>query len=331
MARQPRPRWGQRLQQWWLARQPATAQHTLSHRNTYILPTRAGWMLALTLLAMLVGSINYQLNLGYLLTFLLAGSAVAALHITHANLRGLVLHIMPPAPGFAGAALDIELIVHNPHARPRPALSCRLLSHTQDAWLDAPAQGQASVHLRWPPPHRGHLPLPAIRVETRFPLGLFRAWTLWRPATLAWVYPRPEQSVPPLPAAATVTSPSAPQTAASHAAASEPEGVRPYRRGDAPKHILWKRAAQAIARGSGELLSRDHAPSAAPQPLWLDLRQTGLSEPEAQLSRLCAWVLAADRLGAAYGLCLPGQTIAPDSGPIHRQRCLEALALCTPR
>jgi hypothetical protein len=60
----------------------------LTQRNVYILPTGAGWMLALTLLVLLVASINFQLNLGYLLTFLLAGSAVAGMHICHATLRG---------------------------------------------------------------------------------------------------------------------------------------------------------------------------------------------------------------------------------------------------
>ena len=49
-----------------------------TQRNIYILPTRPGWMLAITLLVMLVGSINYQLNLGYMLTFLIAGAAVVA-------------------------------------------------------------------------------------------------------------------------------------------------------------------------------------------------------------------------------------------------------------
>ena len=62
-----------RLRAWWLARLPAAAEHALTHRNLYVLPTRPGWMLGLTLLLLLVGSINYQLNLGYLLTFLLAG------------------------------------------------------------------------------------------------------------------------------------------------------------------------------------------------------------------------------------------------------------------
>jgi hypothetical protein len=61
----------------------------LTQRNVYIVPTRAGWMLGATLLVLLVASINYQLNLGYLLTFLLAGSVAVGMHVCHATLRGL--------------------------------------------------------------------------------------------------------------------------------------------------------------------------------------------------------------------------------------------------
>ncbi len=49
---------------------------------------------------------------------------------------------------------------------------------------------------------------------------------------------------------------------------------------------------------------------------------------EARLSRLCAWVLQADRLGLDYGLRLPGNEVRPGSGEAHKRRCLEALALC---
>ena len=63
----------QRLRRWWQARLPATDTLALTQRNVYILPTGSGWMLALTLLVLLIASINFQLNLGYLLTFLLAG------------------------------------------------------------------------------------------------------------------------------------------------------------------------------------------------------------------------------------------------------------------
>ena len=42
-------------------------------RSLYILPTRQGLLLALILLLMLAGSINYGSNLGHLVTFLLSG------------------------------------------------------------------------------------------------------------------------------------------------------------------------------------------------------------------------------------------------------------------
>ena len=69
----------------------------LGQRNIYILPTRAGLTFALTLIVMLLASINYQLNLCYALTFLLAGAGLVSMHVTHSNLRGLTLHLRPPA------------------------------------------------------------------------------------------------------------------------------------------------------------------------------------------------------------------------------------------
>ena len=47
---------------------------------------------------------------------------------------------------------------------------------------------------------------------------------------------------------------------------------------------------------------------------------------ERALSRLCAWVLAADRLGVAYGLRLGPLQLPPATGEAHRRHCLEALA-----
>ena len=67
-----------RWTQWWHARHRPCERLLLTQRNVYILPTAAGGMLALTVLVMLIASINFQLNMGYLLTFLLAGSATAS-------------------------------------------------------------------------------------------------------------------------------------------------------------------------------------------------------------------------------------------------------------
>ena len=319
----------QRLRRWFHARLPRTDTLVLNQRNVYILPTRAGWMLAITLLLLLVASINYQLNLGYLLTFLLAGSAVVGMHICHANLRGLALHLTPPAPTHAGqpAALGVRLGNERPKARYGIGVGVVPESDRGDAhlaWTDVPARGDANLQVAWALPRRGLHELPALTTVTLFPLGTFRVWTVWRPAARVLVYPAPEPHPPPLP-----TGEPQPGFAGSASVQStgEFDGVRAYRRGDPQKSIVWKKAAQSFAAGRNDLVSRD-ALSTQRQQLWLDHTRCGATDPEVRLSRLTAWVLMADRMGLDYGLRIPGREFEPDQGPSHRSRCLEAMALC---
>lgn len=313
-----------RLLAWWLARHPRTDTWTLTQRNIYIVPTRAGFMFALVLLVMLLAAINYQLNLGYVLTFLLAGAGFVSMHLTHNTLRGLTLHLKPPQPGFAGEPLALEVVLSSPtrlqHGvglgfdnTPDPASA-----RAHDVFVDVPAGGQASAHLALVPPHRGRHDVPALRAQTRYPFGLFRAWTVWRPAAQVLAWPAPEKPVAPLPA-----SPAAAGDAAQRRPSDggEFEGVRAYRRGDALKRVVWKKAAR-----TGELVSRDTS-SALQQELWLDWQLAQLPGTEPRLSRLAAWVLAAEAAGVAHGLRLPGVEIAPGIGLAQRRRSLDALAL----
>jgi hypothetical protein len=57
-----------RFRAWWQGRLKRTDTLELTQRNVYILPTGPGWMLAVTLVVLLIASINFQLNLGYLST-----------------------------------------------------------------------------------------------------------------------------------------------------------------------------------------------------------------------------------------------------------------------
>lgn len=311
-----------RFRAWWQARLPLTDTMTLTQRNVYILPTRPGWMLAATLLVLLVASINYQLNLGYLLTFLLAGSAVVGMHVCHSTLRGLTLLLSPPEPVFAGSNAPLRIVLSNGRTRTRYAIGLAVLDADHDdrwAWTDVPAQGTSAVSVAFQPQRRGLHRVPPLTAETRFPLGTFRVWTVWRPAAQVLVYPAPELQPPPLPEGE-------PRAGAGGVArmqnSGEFDGVRAYRRGDPLKLVVWKKAAKA-----DELVSRD-TQQAQRHELWLDFTRAGPTDPEARLARLAAWVLQADKLGVDYGLRLPGQQIAPDAGEAHKRRCLEALALC---
>nr|WP_279343529.1 DUF58 domain-containing protein [Variovorax terrae] len=308
-----------RFRQWWQSRLPLADTTTLTQRNVYILPTRPGFMLGATLLVLLVASINYQLNLGYLLTFLLAGSAIVGMHVCHATLRGLTMHLSPPDTQFMGASATLGITLVNERRSPRHGIGLSVLESDHWAWTDVPAQGSASVQVAFTPASRGLHRVPPLTAETRFPLGTFRVWTVWRPAAQVLVYPAPEAFAPPLP-------PGEPRSGGAAAArvqsTGEFDGVRAYRRGDPLKLVVWKKAAKA-----DELVSRD-SQQAQRHELWLDLAQAGSLGTEHRLSRLCAWVLQADRLGVDYGLRLPGLELKPASGEAHKRRCLEALALC---
>lgn len=315
-----------RVDRWFLARRPPSDTLELTQRNVYIVPTRAGWMLAATLLLLLVASINYQLNLGYLLTFLLAGSVAVGMHVCHATLRGLALHLMAPEAQYAGTAAIFRVVLQNARRSTRYGIGMAVHRSGQWSWCDVPAQGSATVEVAFRPERRGLHPVPTLTAETRFPLGTFRVWTIWRPASKVLVYPAPEPNPPALPPGEAMGEQSASASTRSHLA-GEYDGVRAYRRGDPLKLVVWKRAAQAQANGSEDLVSRDTQQSQR-QELWLDAQMAALPETEARLSRLCAWVLMADRLGLDYGLRVAGRTIAPSQGEAHKRQCLEVLALC---
>ena len=308
-----------RLRRWWHQRLPLADTLHLTQRNVYILPTRAGWMLAVTLMVLLVASINYQLNLGYLLTFLLAGSVAAGMVVCHNTLRGLSLHLLPPQPLFAGSLAVLQVKLVNARRTPRHAIGVALLDTDSWSWADVPAQGEATVQVSFKPARRGLHRVPTLTAETRFPLGTFRAWTVWRPAAEVLVYPAPEALPPALP-------PGEPRSgtgvAAGVRASGEFDGVRGYQRGDPMKLVVWKKFAK-----SGELVTRDTLHMQR-QELWLDFARAGSLDAEGRLSRLAAWVLMADAQGLDYGLRLPGVEIKPGSGAAQRLRCLEALATC---
>ena len=308
-----------RLRRWMEARLTRQDTQALTQRNVYILPTPAGWMLALTLLILLLASINYQLNLGYVLTFMLAGAAIVGMHVAHATLRGIKLHLKAPAPAFAqqNALFTVEL--HSTSRRTRYGIGMAVLDDADWVWTDVPAQSMSSVQLGFVPQTRGRQPVPTLTAQTLFPLGTFRVWTVWCPAAQLLVYPTPESAPPPLPAG----QPSAGGAYAAAAAGSgEFDGVRAYRRGDAMKQIVWKKAAK-----SDELVSRDSQQMQTTE-LWLDYQTAGSGlSPEQRYSRLCAWVLDAAARDLRYGLRLPSLEIAPDSGSAQQERCLTALAL----
>lgn len=290
----------------------------LRHRRVYIVPTRVGWLYAGTLAVLLVGSINYALSLGFALTFLLAGMGVAGMVHTARNLARVAVSAGRAEPVYAGEAAQFHLYLDGRAPFERPSILVRHVGSGAQLVTGIAPGAVAEVVLAVPAARRGWLPMGRVMLETRFPLGLFRAWSYVELDARCLVYPRPDGA--PLPA----TSPDARAgTARARAAGSDDfSALRGYQPSDSPRHVAWK----AVARTEGMLTKQFSGEAAA--ELWLDWRLLPAgTELEAGLSRLAGWVLAAQQSGALYGLRLAGIEIAPARGDAHRAACLKALAL----
>lgn len=324
-----RERLQQRWQRWWEARLPCSDTLALTHRNLYILPTRAGWAYAVVVVVLLLASINEQINLGYGLTFLLAGTALVGLHQTHANLHGLTLQLRAPTPVHAGQPLPLQVQLQVADRRPsRLGLRLRLGTTAIDAELDSHAT--TTLQLDLATDTRGWLALPRITIETRYPLGLFRAWAYWRPASTALIWPALDAAAPPLPRDA--LGDVAQGRVAALQRTGPLEGLRDHRRGDPLKWVAWKKSTHTLASGSG-LVTREPVAQGGPDQ-WLDLdRSSGLEglTREARLSRLATWLHEAEAQasdgGSAYGLLLGAHRVPVGRGTAHLLACLDALAV----
>jgi len=290
----------------------------LRHRRVYIVPTRLGWMFAATLALLLVGSINYALSLGFALTFLLAGMGLAGMVHTARNLARLAVSVGRVEPVFAGEAAQFRIYLDAGATFDRPAILLRQLASGAQLVTDVPAAVAAEAVLAVPAVQRGWLGLGRVMLETRYPLGLFRAWSYVEPDARALVYPRPEYSALPAARAEPRAGPGRAQTQGNE----DFSGLRNYHRFDSPRHVAWK----AVARGAAMLTKQFSGEASA--ELWLDWLELPPDLPmETRLSRLTGWVLEAEKAGTRYGLRLPGTEIAPDGGDAHRAACLQALAL----
>ena len=289
----------------------------LVHRRVYIVPTQLGWLFALTLLILLIGSINYALSLGFALTFLLAGLGIAGMVHTARNLARMAVSVGRAEAVFAGEAAQFRLYLDARGAFDRPAILARHVKSRSQTVTDVPAGGLAEVVLAVPAAQRGWLPLGRVMLETRFPLGIFRAWSYLQPDARCLVYPRPERSTLPRHSAETATGALRSPTPGN----DDYAGLRTYQLSDSPRHVAWK----AVAR-SDDMLTKQFTGEAATE-LWLDWQLLPGLGVEERLSRMAGWVLAAERTGGRYGLRLPGVEIPSGRGDLHRAACLQALAL----
>jgi uncharacterized protein (DUF58 family) len=298
-------------------RGPETGAVVLVQRRIFILPTRHGYMFAGVLALMLTGSVNYNLSLGFILTFLLGAMGINGMLYTFRTLANLRVSGSRAPAVFAGEQARFSVCLENPTDADRYSIGLTSDKRTAD-FVDVPARSTALPTAVVPALQRGMMRPGRLTLFTRYPLGLYYAWSYVNLDMRCIVYPRLAPPDVPLPA----LTPSPGEGSHHSQGRDDFSGLRAYQSGDSPRHIAWKAMAQE--RG---LLTKQFTGRADAQ-LWLAWEQVpGRPGIEERLSRLARWVVDAHAAGLTFGLVMPGKKIPPGAGDGHRDRCLEALAL----
>jgi uncharacterized protein (DUF58 family) len=293
-----------------------TVPLTLGLRNIFILPTGYGMLFLAVLGAMLIGSVNYNNNLGFLLTFLLGSLGLTAMMHTYSMLYGLRLVSATATPVFAGESVAVDLQVVDID-RLRTGV-CWHFKAADPIRVDLRPGEPARVLVSAQTGHRGLFNPGWLRVACDYPLGLFKAWVRINTDLQCVVYPRPVSGPAPRATVATThTKGDITQTAG----VDDFWGLSAYQPGDSPGRIYWR----AYSRGRG--LHTKTFGGQAGAGLMLDIADIKGVDTERKLSILCFHILRAHHLRRSFGMRLDGQTFPAASGRVHRDRCLRALAL----
>ena len=147
----------------------------INYRRLYMLPNRHGLLLGALILVILLGAINYDNALAYLLCFLLGGLRLVGMLQGYHNLAGLRLGEVEAMPTFAGAEAEFRLHLLDDNARPRHHVTVSALALDDRRWwlkdhrtavAHLPVLEPGSeVILRVPSPHRGWQALGRLRVD----------------------------------------------------------------------------------------------------------------------------------------------------------------------
>ncbi len=289
---------------------------TIHHKRIYILPTKRGWVFLASLLFMLISSINYALSLGYALSFLFTGMFAATLLETYKNLAGVTIESIRGKNVFAGERAEFSIGLSSGADINRHDIELRASNVNNVCTVSPDSQTQCSLTIGTT--KRGKVALGRLTLQSRYPLGLWYTWCYLHSPTAVIAYPAPEANPPPLP----LSSTDAVGDKATHNRSGDVAGLREYQPGDTPSHIAWK----SLARGQGLQVKKFEENQQGGEVV-LTQHATKQHELEAQLSRLSAWVIAAEQNQNQYALTLSDKQLPLANGIAHKKLALESLAL----
>lgn len=328
-----RRRWNIRIKKrqarWLDKRIPSVSSLQLGQRSIFILPSWQGMMFSLGAIIILIIAVAERNPFAIFLSALLLSLFILSLVLCYRNLSGLQLSALEDnfplnrQRGFLGEKADFKIDISSSDSR-RKYHDVRMGFHGREQQsISLTAGDRATVLLSDSPVERGIFYAPRMMLETRYPAGLWRAWSRPRLHMPHLVYPKP--SVCRLPETRRQFCGSTPgqNTVARQPGMDDFTGLRSYYPGDNRRRIAW----HVLARGQGlktkQFVREDDSPLMLSPAMFADL------DMEAALSCLTYQVVRLSRQGRQQvGLRLPGcKPIAPGEGEAHKHIMLQALAL----
>lgn len=285
---------------------------TLNTRSIYIIPTRFGFLFGLVLIAMLIGSINYEMNLGFLLTFLFGATVFTCMFQTYQNFNQINLAAPNTSPAFLGEDIHISTISQSQYT------SNNITIQVNNTKTPFNLKQRNECKLKMLSTQRGVHRIKRIKLFSVYPMGLFHIWSWVKTDIQYTVYPKP-QALPKNSLDDTHVNISGDQSS-SQKGDDELYAYKAYQTGDPINRIAWKKSAQ-----TGKLHSQEMSKNISSN-YYIDWHHFENNSQEERLSHMCHLVLQSHNKNESYGLVLPDITIHPEHSEKHKHQCLLALA-----
>lgn len=304
-----------RFARWLNRRVPPTPSHTLGLNNIFIVPTGQGFLFVLCALVVWVAGINYQNTLMLALAFYMFAMFLVVMVQTYQNLAGLTLTLSPPSLVEVGQRDFSTLMATSSHDH--HAIDCAY-PRELPRLLEVERRKQSTIQVPICSSKRGVFNPGRLRLETRYPQGLFRAWSLIEFSNHSLAYPSPVQDELPEPERSDGTQESA---RPSRARSDTKVGAKIYQPGDDTRTIDWR----VSARFSELYVKEFEAPVAHQRTLsWEDYPFLTF---EAALQRLAYWAIELTHRELDFSLVLPGRMLPRSQGERHLEQALGLLAV----
>lgn len=329
LGQQWRQRFTRRQERWLEKRVPSVPSVQLGQRSIFILPTWQGAIFGLGSIIILIIAVAERNPFSVLLSTLLLSLFLLGLVLCYRNLSGLKLVSLDQSPAhfqghcFAGEKAQFMMTV-SASGRQRAHRDIKIgFSSEELQALEIGEGGSSIIELTTKVPRRGIFQAPRLLLQTRYPSGLWQAWSRPHLDMQYLVYPRPTVcSLPDVRNHAGESNPGQ-QSSVMRSGVDDFTGLRNYYPGDSRRRIAW----HALARGQGlktkQFVREDDSSLMLTPSLYAD------QEMESALSCLCFQIIQlSNRRQQKIGLQLPGcRPIKPGEGEIHKHKMLQALAL----